>query len=196
MDFETMKADIISALKNSETFKNYDFDYEGSNISVLIELIAYLGDVNTFYLNKLAKEMYIDTVELYENAHRLAKLSGYTPLGYRSASTYLKVILTQGIAGQHFSLNDQINIPQFKEIKTIDGQLTYLITNSHTETITLDFTDSGLASDLVVFEFDVDIKEGKALTYTYKGTDIINNRIELPFLQFDHTQASDTETSF
>ena len=83
LDFDTMKSDIISALRSSETFKNYDFDYEGSNITVLIELISYLGDINTFYLNKLAKEMYIDTVELYENAHRLAKLSRYKPLGYR-----------------------------------------------------------------------------------------------------------------
>jgi len=195
LDFESMKSEIILALKDSDTFKDYNF--EGANITVLIELMSYLGDVNTFYMNRISKELYLDTVELYENAHRLSQLSGYVPLGYQTSSTDLKVTLTQDNHGQYFSLGDTIAIDRFKKMSatTETGNIKFITNDNYTDIVTIDFTDSGKADDLVKFEFDLPIKEGNGIVYNYTGADVSNNRIQLPFYQFDHTQVIGAETS-
>jgi len=197
LDFTTMKADIITALQATDTFKDYNF--EGSNIAVLIEMIAYLGDINTFYMNRISKELYLDTVELYENAHRLSQLSGYSPIGYTSSSCDLKIILSQDVAGSYFSLGDQLTIAKFKTLTaTIEDSddVTFLVNNNVLETVTLDFVDSGLEDDLTTFEFDVPIKEGTSETLDYVGSAINNYKIQLPFYNYDHTAVGvDDETS-
>jgi hypothetical protein len=79
LDFNTFKENVINSLKETETFKDYNF--EGSNISVLIELIAYLSELNTYYLNRISKNLFFDSVDMYENANRLANFIGYSPKG-------------------------------------------------------------------------------------------------------------------
>jgi hypothetical protein len=102
LDFNTFKENVINSLKETETFKDYNF--EGSNISVLIELIAYLSELNTYYLNRISKNLYFDSVDMYENANRLANFVGYSPKGSIGANTLLtmEITATPGI----YSLNE------------------------------------------------------------------------------------------
>jgi hypothetical protein len=194
LDFDTIKEQIIESLQDTETFKDYNF--EGSNISVLIELISYLGDLNTFYLNQIAKNLYIDTADIYENVHRLAQLSGYTPRGYIASSTDLTIMLSQNTAGTYFSLGDDIYVPRFTNFKaTIDEtDINFVSTNNTYSDVTLDFVEGG-TSDLTYFEFDVPIKQGEIVEYEYAKSDIFNNKITLPFYEFDNSEASTTESS-
>ena len=53
IDFNTLSARLKTQIKESATF--VDVDYEGSNIATLIELFAYVGDLYTYYINKVAK---------------------------------------------------------------------------------------------------------------------------------------------
>ena len=70
LDFATLKQKFIDELSQSDLFKDYDF--EGSNTSLLIEFVAYMAELNTYYLNKIAKNVYDETSDLYENVHRVA----------------------------------------------------------------------------------------------------------------------------
>ena len=62
LDYNTLKTKLQTLLENSETFKDYNF--EGSNISTLIELMAYLSELTTFYTNRLAKNFFPESVLL------------------------------------------------------------------------------------------------------------------------------------
>ena len=189
-----MKTDIITALQATDTFQDYNF--EGANITVLIELIAYLGDINTFYMNRISKELYLDTVELYENAHRLAQLSGYTPLGHVASSGTATISLTQATSGTYFDLGDTLYVPKFKVVtSTIGTETVDFVVNDNTySTVTLDFVTDG-SSAVTAFEFDVAVKQGTGETYNYVGSDIANNKIQLPFYNYDHTAVLGDETS-
>ena len=89
IDFDTAKATLKELLAANPVFK--DYDYEGANITIMIELISYLIQLNTYYMNMVAKNQYIPTANMYETTHMLSKLGGYNPMGYRSAATTLSV---------------------------------------------------------------------------------------------------------
>jgi hypothetical protein len=94
MDFETTKAHLIELLQANPVFANYRTDSEGNNITILIELIAYLNQLTTYYMNMIAKNQFISTADLYETVHSLAKNVGYNPQGYRSSSATVSVTIS------------------------------------------------------------------------------------------------------
>ena len=87
LDFEDVKKSLREFLRSSETFTDYNF--EGSVLSQLIDLLAY----NTYYsglnANLVANEVFFDSASIRENVVSLAKLVGYTP---RSAKAPKAVI--------------------------------------------------------------------------------------------------------
>jgi hypothetical protein len=78
-DFNTLKSKIVNLMQKSETFK--DYDYEGANITMLIELVSYIGDLNTFYNNIIAKNVFPDTADIYEVVHSQTSHLGFHPRG-------------------------------------------------------------------------------------------------------------------
>jgi hypothetical protein len=181
MDFTTIKARIADLLENTTTFA--DYNYEGSNITLLIELIAYLGALTTYYTNKVAKNQYIDTADLYETVHMLSRLRGYNPQGYRSAQTDLTITITTSAS---ISPGDEIHIQRWKQIDAPDltdengdilrfstiADFTYTIPTSATFPYTL--TEK------------VPIRQGIVRTYSYRGEDLIDNILYLPFENYDY----------
>lgn len=81
-DAVSMKQLITNRLKSSSLFP--DIDFEGSNISGLIDIIAYMYHVNLFYLNQTASESMFSQVELYENINKMVSLVGYKPQGHQT----------------------------------------------------------------------------------------------------------------
>lgn len=75
---------LINARLNS---KNYftDQNFEGSNISSIIDIIAYAYHVLIFYLNRTSSESTFTTAELYENINKIVKLINYNPIGYQTS---------------------------------------------------------------------------------------------------------------
>ena len=57
IDYNTAKQNLQTLLAANPVFK--DVDYEGANITTIIELIAYLISMNTYYMNMIAKNQYI-----------------------------------------------------------------------------------------------------------------------------------------
>lgn len=81
-DAVSMKQLITNRLKNSGLFP--DIDFEGSNISGLVDIIAYMYHVNLFYLNQTASETMFSQAELYENINKMVTLVGYKPQGFQT----------------------------------------------------------------------------------------------------------------
>ena len=87
LDFDDIKKSIKTYLSQQDTFKDYDF--EGSGLSTLTDLLSYNTYYNSFYLNMISNEMFLDTARLRDNVVAKAKLLGYTPTSARAAEASL-----------------------------------------------------------------------------------------------------------
>ena len=89
LDFENIKAQIKDFLRSNSNFK--DFDFEGSNFSVLIDTLAYNTYINSFNANLVANESFLDSATIRENVVSLARNIGYVPRSRRSAIATIKL---------------------------------------------------------------------------------------------------------
>ena len=77
LDFDAIGKNLKEYLKGQQTLKDYNF--EGSNISLLIDLLAYSSHVSAFNANMVASELFLDTAQIRKNVVSRAKEIGYTP---------------------------------------------------------------------------------------------------------------------
>jgi len=82
-DALTLKKLIKQRLTQGGVFTDQDF--EGSNISSIIDIIAFSYHLSIFYLNQTASEALFDEATLFENINRVTKLIGYSPTGYKTS---------------------------------------------------------------------------------------------------------------
>lgn len=91
LEFNEIKAQLMAYLRGQDQFSDYDF--EGSSLSVLLDVLAY----NTYYssvnANLLANENFLDSAVMRENVVKLAKLIGYTPRSARSAQAKVEIVV-------------------------------------------------------------------------------------------------------
>ena len=84
LDFDQIKTQIKDYLRANSNFT--DFDFEGSNFSVLIDTLAYNTYINAFNANLVVNESFLDSATVRENVVSLARSIGYTPRS-RTAAT-------------------------------------------------------------------------------------------------------------
>lgn len=84
LDFDQIKTTLREVLKKNNNFTDYDF--EGSNLSTIIDLLAYNTYISSYNANMVANEVFIDSATLRENVVALARNIGYLPRS-RKAST-------------------------------------------------------------------------------------------------------------
>jgi len=89
LDFDKIRSNLKDYLKKQDRFKDYDF--EGSNMSVLLDVLAYNTFQNNFYTNMAFAEMFIDSAQLKESVISHAKELNYIPRSRRSARAVLSV---------------------------------------------------------------------------------------------------------
>ena len=77
LDFNTLWEQIKSYLRSNSNFT--DFDFEGSNFSVLIDTLAYNTYINAFNANLATNEVFLDSAVIRENVVSLARNIGYVP---------------------------------------------------------------------------------------------------------------------
>jgi hypothetical protein len=94
LDFDSIKQNLKDYLKQQSEFTDYDF--EGSGLSVLLDVLAYNTHYNAYYLNMVANESFLDTAILRESVISHAKTLGYTPHSVRSARAVCNVTVTSG----------------------------------------------------------------------------------------------------
>ena len=83
LDFDQIKTQIKDYLRANSNFT--DFDFEGSNFSILIDTLAYNTYITSYNANMVANEVFIDSATLRENVVSLARNIGYLPSSRKSA---------------------------------------------------------------------------------------------------------------
>ena len=171
LDFENIKGSLKRFLSNQNEFKDYDF--EGSSLAILLDLLAY----NTHYLaynaNFVANEMFLDTAQLRSSVASLAKLVGYTPNSARAPIADLKLVINDGTGSS-------ITIPAgTKFTSAVDG-LTYTFVSVADKTVQ--------PVDGVYTAQSLNVYEGTYVTYnyTYNAQDI-DQRFLIPSDRADST---------
>ena len=89
LDFEEIKVQIKDFLRSNSNF--VDFDFEGSNFSVLIDTLAYNTYINSFNANLVANESFLDSATIRENVISLARNIGYVPRSKTAATAQIRI---------------------------------------------------------------------------------------------------------
>ena len=84
LDFNQVKTSLKEYLKANSTFTDYDF--EGSNLSSIIDVLAYNTYITSYNANMVANEVFIDSATLRENVVSLARNIGYVPKSRKAAA--------------------------------------------------------------------------------------------------------------
>ena len=104
LNFEDIKTSIKDYLRQNSNFS--DFDFEGSNLSVLINTLAYNSYITAYNTNMVANESFIDSATLRENVVSLARNIGYVPRSKRAATALVEFVIT-GISTDNRSITLQ-----------------------------------------------------------------------------------------
>jgi len=88
LDFDSTKNSLKAFLKAQSAFKDYDF--EGSNINILLDVLSYNTFMNAFYLNMVASESFLDSAQLRDSIVSHAKELNYLPRSKKSAKITLE----------------------------------------------------------------------------------------------------------
>ena len=83
LDFDQIKTTLKDYLKSNSNFTDYDF--EGSNLSTILDVLAYNTYITSYNANMVANEVFIDSATLRENVVSLARNIGYIPRSKKSA---------------------------------------------------------------------------------------------------------------
>lgn len=190
LDFEAIKSNLKDFLRNQTTFKDYDF--EGSGLSVLIDLLAYNTHYNAYYLNMVANEMFLDTAIVRDSVLSHAKVLNYVPTSARAATAIVNVVVTPPVGNTQTALT----LERFQSFQSeaMDG-VNYTFTTTTTKTAII---ENG------VFTFaNVELHQGTTQIYRQTYNDVTNPTREfvLPDSTIDTTtlqvlvQASSTNTT-
>ena len=185
LEFGEIKAQLKAYLRGQSEFSDYDF--EGSSLSTLLDILAY----NTYYsavnANLAINENYLDTAVLRENVVKLAKLIGYTPRSARSArATFTVVVQTiygTGANGRGYPESVQINRGVFASF-TGDGGKNFIFSIPKDMIVSVNTLD-GKATFSSVEAF-----EGIFITDTFVKTESERQRFILGNLNADTSAMS------
>ena len=89
LDFDQIKRQLKDYLRANSTFT--DFDFEGSNFSVLLNTLAYNTYINSFNANMIVNESFLDSATLRENVVSLARGIGYVPRSRTAARASIRL---------------------------------------------------------------------------------------------------------
>jgi hypothetical protein len=156
LDFSLIKENLKTFLKSQDKFKDYNFD--GSSLSILLDILAYNTGYNAFYLNMLASEMFLDSASLRESVVSRAKHLGYIP---RSTRT-LRAIVDYEIYFESESavLPANLILPTTQQFFTTVDNIRYTFYPSKSTF----FTKVGTRRYKIT---DLELVEGKRFTHSY-----------------------------
>ena len=120
LDFGLIKSNLKAYLQQQSKFTDYNFN--GSNISVLLDVLAYNTHYNAFYVNMIGNEMFLDTAILRESVVSRAKELGYVPASARGPDASLLVTINDARPTSPAS----ITIPRGTKFTTSANGQTYV----------------------------------------------------------------------
>ena len=91
LDFTQIKGSIQDYLRANSNFTDYDF--EGSNLSTIIDVLAYNTYITSYNANMVTNEVFIDSATLRENVVSLARNVGYVPTSRKAARSTISFVV-------------------------------------------------------------------------------------------------------
>ena len=185
LDFEEIKVSLREYLRANSNFT--DFDFEGSNLSVLIDTLAYNTYVTAYNTNMVANESFIDSATLRENVVALARNVGYVPSSRRASTANVSFTVDLGSGTTKSSVTLKAGLVALGDFANTN------YTFCTPEDITSPVND-GFA------EFTIDIKQGTFVTNEFVvDTSQPNQKFVIPNPYVDTStlkvQVRDTLTS-
>ena len=172
LDFDSIKTNLKTFMQGQTKFKDYDF--EGSGLAVLMDLLAYNTHYNAYYLNMIANEMFMDTATKRSSVVSHAKLLNYTPRSATAPSATINLISTS-------VLNQaSLTLPKFTRFQSeaIDGT-NYIF-------ITKDVNTVSVIANTATFT-DIELVQGEpiSLSFTVNNTTNPKQIFTLPDANID-----------
>ncbi len=151
LDFETIKDTLKDFLRGQTLYT--DFDFEGSGMNILLDVLAQHSSITAFTASMLGNEAYIDSAQLRQSVVSLAKQIGYTPRSVGSAKAVINISVPNVTGTPSF-----LSLPAGTRFSSPDGSL---FTTIHDHKL----FPSGVSG---VYEVsDVDIYEGSLVSFKY-----------------------------
>ena len=162
LDFDSIKTNLKTFLNSQSEFTDYDF--EGSGLNVLLDILAYNTHYNAYYLNMIANESFMDSALLRNSVVSHAKRYGYVPRSY-----------TAPVANITFSVNSGTTDAGSLTIPAGYIFRSSLLDNKIYQYVTL--SDNTVAKTGTNFVFsNLKIYEGRLLSYSFTQNDSTNPR--------------------
>lgn len=154
LDFDTIKNNLKEFLRNQTVFSDYNF--EGSSLNVLLDILAYNTHYNAYYMNMVANEAFLDSAILRNSVVSHAKSLGYIPASKKAATAIIDITLTptQNNSSSSLTLNRGTSFRS------------NLIDNSVYNFVTLEDVIVNKANDAFTF-LNLEIRQGNLVNYVY-----------------------------
>jgi len=178
LDFNNIKSSLRTFLQSQDVLK--DYNYEGSALSSLLDILAYNTQYNAYYLNMVANEMFLDSSLQRSSVVSHAKLLNYVPKSALAPTAQIRLSVNQ-------VTDSSLTLPKFTRFisEAIDG-VNYTFVTTDTNTV-------NVVNNTATFD-DLHIKQGLPATLTFT-VDSINNPkylFEIPDQGVDTTTLSVT----
>ena len=176
LDFADIKENLKAFLKQQTEFNDYDFD--GSGMSVLLDVLAYNTHYNAMNAHFALNEAFLDSAQIRGNVVTRAKLLGYVPRSILSPRA--TVTITVDVSGESGTIPTTLTLPRGTKLKTLIGgeEFQYVVLDNHT---------APLESNKFIFS-NITICEGSFREIKYRvDNDIENQKFQL---SDDHADTS------
>jgi hypothetical protein len=173
LDFNSIKSNFITYLQKQDTFKDYNF--EGSSMSVLLDVLAYNTQYNAYYLNMVANEMFLDSALQRSSVVSHAKLLNYTPKSAIAPSAEISLTFNG-------TTNGAFTLPKFTNFTS------EAINGINYNFVTVDAKTVNAVDNTATFE-TVTIKQGipSSYRYTVNSTSNPSYTFQIPDATIDTT---------
>ena len=164
MDFDTIKTNLKAFMKEQSTFEDYNF--EGSALSSMLDVMAYVTHYNAVNANFAINETFLDSARLRPSVVSHAKMLGYTPRSSYAAVAYL-TIKVNSPTGVTDSDGNYLPLTMAKGTvftSTIDG-VAYKFVNDQTVTTTRDAAGEYIFTNIKVLQGSY-----KSIEYVYDSS--------------------------
>ena len=178
LDFDQIKTNLKAYLKQQSQFQDYDFD--GAGLNILLDILAYNTHYNSYYLNMVANEAFLDTALLRDSVVSHAKTLGYIPFSVTAPRAIVNVTVDSGT-----TTPETLTIPKgFTFSSNLIDSLSYNFVTLEETTVT--------KSNTSFFFEDLEIYEGSLVSYVFNYTENSNPKsvFVLPDNNIDTTTIS------
>jgi len=153
LDFDGIKGNIINFIKSKNQFA--DFDFEGSNLNLMADIMAYNTFYNSYYVNQLANESFLQSAQLRNNVVSKAKAIGYTPRSAVAPMAIVDLLITPDIPTAA-----PLVIEEYTEFTTKVNEQEYFFVTTEAITVKPNRQGDYLAEG-------VELREGTPIRHTY-----------------------------